>query len=133
MRRPAWGALLGGALALAGCTGAGRTPAAAPARLPIVILAGADVAVSARLVAARARDAEVIYLGELHDNPLHHAIQTRILEALLLDGRRPALAFEMDDVADRSEGTGFDRTLRNPDRVGGRRPGEQKCRRKEHR
>ncbi|HWC04401.1 MAG TPA: ChaN family lipoprotein [Methylomirabilota bacterium] len=95
MRRPAWGALLGGALALAGCTGAGRTPAAAPARLPIVILAGADVAVSARLVAARARDAEVIYLGELHDNPLHHAIQTRILEALLLDGRRPALAFEM--------------------------------------
>ena len=48
-----------------------------------------------RLVATRARGAEVVYLGEAHDNPLHHTIQTRIIEALLMDGGRPAIAFEM--------------------------------------
>jgi uncharacterized iron-regulated protein len=37
----------------------------------------------------------VVYLGELHDNPQHHAIQVRILEALLAAGGRPAIAFEM--------------------------------------
>jgi uncharacterized iron-regulated protein len=47
------------------------------------------------MVAARARGAEVVYLGELHDNPQHHAIQARVLEALLADGGRPAVAFEM--------------------------------------
>jgi uncharacterized iron-regulated protein len=36
-----------------------------------------------------------VYLGELHDNPQHHAIQARVLEALLAAGARPALAFEM--------------------------------------
>jgi uncharacterized iron-regulated protein len=55
----------------------------------------ADVEASARAVAARAREAEVIYLGELHDRPQHHVIQTRILQAMLGDGARPAVAFEM--------------------------------------
>ena len=82
------------ALALAGCAAAqpgaaDRTPA------PLIVPAGADLAASARLVAARARTAEVVYLGELHDNALHHAIQTRILEELVLGGARPAVAFEM--------------------------------------
>ena len=46
-------------------------------------------------IAARARTAEVVYLGELHDNPQHHAIQARVLEAIIATGSRPALAFEM--------------------------------------
>ena len=84
------------ALLLSGCAAAGGAPGAAdPARAPIVIPPEADVAASARLVATRARGAEVVYLGELHDNPLHHTIQTRIIEALLMDGGRPAIAFEM--------------------------------------
>jgi uncharacterized iron-regulated protein len=79
------------ALMLAGCAGGGP----APGRKPLVFDPETDVEASAEQVAARARGAEVIYLGELHDNPRHHAIQARILEALLAAGSRPALAFEM--------------------------------------
>jgi uncharacterized iron-regulated protein len=57
-------------------------------------LAG-DPAAEAREVAVRARDARVIYLGEVHDNAAHHAQQRRILEALLAEGVRPVVAFEM--------------------------------------
>jgi len=81
-------------LALAGCA-AGPSGSDAPPRAPIVIPASADLAASARLVAARARPAEVVYLGELHDNALHHAIQARILEEMLAGGAGPAVAFEM--------------------------------------
>jgi uncharacterized iron-regulated protein len=49
----------------------------------------------AREVAARARDAQVVYLGEVHDNPEHHAQQRRVLEALIAQGVRPGVAFEM--------------------------------------
>jgi uncharacterized iron-regulated protein len=55
----------------------------------------ADPAALARLVAARAVGAQVVYLGESHDNPRHHADQARVLEAMLAGGARPALAFEM--------------------------------------
>ena len=91
-------ALLAGALALCGCaaSGDGAAPeAAGPPRPPIVIRGGADITGSARVVADRARSAEVLYLGELHDNALHHAIQARVVETMLLGGARPALAFEM--------------------------------------
>jgi uncharacterized iron-regulated protein len=82
---------------MAGCAAStvsapGETAVAPP---PLVIRAGADITSSARVVAGRARAAEVVYLGELHDNPLHHAIQARVLEELLLAGARPAVAFEM--------------------------------------
>lgn len=72
----------GVALLLAGCA------ATAPA-------VGNDPAVVARIVAARARDAQVVYLGESHDNPHHHVDQARVLESMLASGARPALAFEM--------------------------------------
>jgi uncharacterized iron-regulated protein len=81
-------ALFAAALGLTGC-------AAASARAPVVIQPGTDLAAPARLVAERARTAEVVYLGELHDNALHHAIQARILEELIRAGGRPAIAFEM--------------------------------------
>jgi uncharacterized iron-regulated protein len=87
-------ALVGGVLLLAGCAGA-APGVGAPEQKPLVLGPGADLAASARLVATRARGTEVVYLGELHDNPDHHVIQARILEALLADGSRPALAFEM--------------------------------------
>jgi uncharacterized iron-regulated protein len=93
-RRGTGSALLCGALALTGCAGA-APGAGGSERTPLVIGLEADLDASARLVAARARKAEVVYLGELHDNPRHHAIQTRILEALLAAGGRPAIAFEM--------------------------------------
>lgn len=38
-----------------------------------------------------------VLLGEKHDNPDHHALQARLLAAMIEDGRRPAVAFEMLD------------------------------------
>ena len=70
------------ALAVAGCA------AAAPSL-------DDDPAAVARRIAARARDAQIVYLGESHDNPHHHVDQARVLEAMLAGGARPALAFEM--------------------------------------
>jgi len=44
----------------------------------------------ARLVASK-----FILLGERHDNPDHHALQAKLMRALVAAGRRPALGFEM--------------------------------------
>ena len=87
-------ALFCGVLALAGCAGS-TSGTDAPRSKPLVIAPDADLNASVRLVADRARTAEVVYLGELHDNAQHHAIQARIVETLIADGSRPALAFEM--------------------------------------
>ena len=38
--------------------------------------------------------AQVIYLGEKHDNPHHHLLQRAIVEKLIAQGKRPALGFE---------------------------------------
>lgn len=45
-------------------------------------------------------DHEVIYLSEKHDNPMHHAIQHRIIQHLLDTGLSPALGFEFFAVHD---------------------------------
>ena len=74
-------------LALSGCA------LASPGTLLLPL--GADPAAQASRVAEQARRAEVIYLGEVHDNPYQHARQRDALEAMLADGARPALAFEM--------------------------------------
>jgi len=44
--------------------------------------------------------ADLVLIGERHDHPDHHALQARILEALVARGRRPAVAFEMLDGDD---------------------------------
>jgi uncharacterized iron-regulated protein len=46
------------------------------------------------LVAAVAA-ADLLLLGEVHDNPDHHLLQARVVRAAIAAGRRPALAFEM--------------------------------------
>jgi uncharacterized iron-regulated protein len=95
-RRARASALLCGALWLAGCAGATPPVGGSPElRGPLVIGSEADLAASAAAVATRAREAEVVYLGELHDRPQHHVIQARIVEAVLAAGGRPAIAFEM--------------------------------------
>jgi uncharacterized iron-regulated protein len=38
---------------------------------------------------------ELIAIGEAHDNPVHHAIQARVLDRLVARGERPILALEM--------------------------------------
>ncbi|HEX5747808.1 MAG TPA: ChaN family lipoprotein [Archangium sp.] len=49
------------------------------------------------LLAELAR-ARFVLLGERHDNPDHHLLQARLVDALTASGRKPTLAFEMLDV-----------------------------------
>ena len=37
---------------------------------------------------------DIIYLSEKHDNPMHHAIQHQVIQALIDQGRAPTLGFE---------------------------------------
>jgi len=49
----------------------------------------------------RIADFDVIYLSEKHDNPMHHAIQHRIIQRLVKQEKSPILGFEffsMDDT-----------------------------------
>ncbi len=39
--------------------------------------------------------ADLVLLGEVHDNPDHHVLQARFVRAVVSGGRRPALALEM--------------------------------------
>ncbi len=44
---------------------------------------------------ATAATADHLLLGEVHDNPRHHELQTTVLAALVERGRRPSVVFEM--------------------------------------
>lgn len=57
-------------------------------------------AVDEAVLTARLAAAKYVLLGEKHDNPDHHRLQARVVKALLVAGRRPALAFEMLDAED---------------------------------
>jgi len=46
--------------------------------------------------------ADVVLLGETHDNADHHLLQAARVVSLVVRGRRPALAFEMLDAPDQS-------------------------------
>jgi uncharacterized iron-regulated protein len=48
----------------------------------------------------RATGVDLLLLGERHDNPDHHRLQSHVLERLHANGRKPALVFEMLDVSD---------------------------------
>jgi len=96
-RRPLRLSALASAFALAvlallgACAGAG---APAPA-LPVFDAAGRPAersAVLARLAAAR-----FVLLGEVHDNPAHHAARAELLRVLLADGRPTRVVFEQID------------------------------------
>jgi uncharacterized iron-regulated protein len=52
---------------------------------------------------ARIAAADVIYLGEQHGNPYHHAAQLRIVADLVAAGRRPAIGFEAVSLAQTSD------------------------------
>jgi uncharacterized iron-regulated protein len=58
----------------------------------------AQRAIGEALLVERLAAHELLLLGEKHDNPDHHRLQARILNALVERGRRPAVAFEMLSV-----------------------------------
>jgi len=68
---------------------------ACAAPMALVLPQSGDPVLHATTIALRARSAEVVYLGEVHDNAHHHAHQRRVLEAMLGAGARPVVAFEM--------------------------------------
>lgn len=117
-----WAISAAGAVFLGACAASlpPRAPVTPPPRL-VVPLEG-DPEVHARAVAERARGTEVVYLGEMHDNPGHHALQARILGAIVAGGARSAVAFEMvaegqqqaleDAVASRETAVSVERRLR---------------------
>lgn len=47
--------------------------------------------------------ADLVMLGEVHDNPDHHLLQARLVRALGERGRRPTLALEMLDEDDQPQ------------------------------
>jgi uncharacterized iron-regulated protein len=91
-------ALAGCSAAPAGRDGAGHgTPAPAdratvPAPDDVPALAAEPGAIADAM-----RGAPVVLLGELHDNPAHHALRAQALARLLAEGARPAIAFEQFD------------------------------------
>lgn len=50
---------------------------------------------------------DVVYLAEKHDNPMHHAIQQRIIKELVQSEAAPALGFEFFSIYDTSALMGF--------------------------
>ena len=52
---------------------------------------------------ARIAAAQVIYLGEQHGNPYHHAAQLKIVSDLVAYGRRPAIGFEVVSLTQTSD------------------------------
>lgn len=46
----------------------------------------------------QARAADIVLLGETHDNPAHHALQQRLLAALAAGASRPTLVMEQFDI-----------------------------------
>ncbi|MAS05207.1 MAG: hypothetical protein CL534_11040 [Ahrensia sp.] len=57
--------------------------------------AGTGEAVSEEIIRDALRAADFVAIGEIHDNPEHHAIQARLISAMAEAGRRPAVVFEM--------------------------------------
>jgi len=67
---------------------------------------------------AELSQARFVLLGERHDNPDHHRLQARLVEALTGSGRKPALAFEMLDVEQQSAvDAALARAPGNPDAI----------------
>ena len=92
------GAVVGYVALLVGCSASsGGVAESTTQRAALVVRRDDDPGRAARRVAEIARDVDVVYLGEHHDNPVHHAHQLEILEALVALGLRPTLAFEMLD------------------------------------
>jgi uncharacterized iron-regulated protein len=56
---------------------------------------GDQTFVSPEAVESAVRDARYVLLGEIHDNPDHHALQAYLLGQAASNGRRPAVVLEM--------------------------------------
>jgi uncharacterized iron-regulated protein len=51
--------------------------------------------IAAKALEEAVRNADLVLLGESHDNPEHHRLQARLVRVMVEAGRRPAVVFEM--------------------------------------
>lgn len=58
--------------------------------------------IAAEELVRRAEGADLLLLGETHDNPDHHALQAWLLGRYLAAGKHPLLAFEMMDTGQKA-------------------------------
>ncbi|WP_165840058.1 ChaN family lipoprotein [Motiliproteus coralliicola] len=87
---------------LSGCSLlGGGTATTEPRQDPLIgqiIDAGTQQPLGYPQLLARAAKADVVYLGERHDNAEHHRIQLQILQDLIGRGLQPVLGFEFFDI-----------------------------------
>lgn len=62
--------------------------------------------------------ADVVYLGEVHDNPWHHQIQLDVIRTLVASGRKPAVGMEMFSNSQTSHLMAFADGFVRPDNAG---------------
>lgn len=86
-----------GAAALVALAGCASTPAPLAASEQAARGAAASEGAAGELVLRVEGDRNLFLLGEVHDNPAHHAIRLRAFERLLASGVRPALLMEQLD------------------------------------
>jgi len=59
--------------------------------------------------------ADVVYLGEIHDNPWHHELQLEIVRRLVESGARPAIGFEFFDTGQTGDLISFTQPVAHED------------------
>lgn len=91
MRRMLAGAVM--LLVLAGCAVTGADDGGPRTGRIRDVAAGRFIDRAALMV--RLARADIVLLGEAHDNPHHHAHQAAVIDALAAKGRRPAVVLEM--------------------------------------
>lgn len=65
-------------------------------RVGQILLDGREIA-SESVLLDRAMAADIVYLGEKHDNADHHRLQAHVIDALVRRGARPSIVLEMVD------------------------------------
>ncbi|MCG8617926.1 MAG: ChaN family lipoprotein, partial [Desulfobacterales bacterium] len=65
-----------------------------------IIKADTGKAVSYGALVKDMENYDVIYLSEKHDNPMHHAVQRRVIQHFIDSGHTPVIGFEFFAMAD---------------------------------
>ncbi|WP_084681084.1 ChaN family lipoprotein [Desulfospira joergensenii] len=65
-----------------------------------IVEAGTQRFIDFNSLVDRLADQDVIYLSEKHDNPMHHAVQHRIIQELINRGKSPVIGFEFFSMED---------------------------------
>ncbi len=90
-------------LALVGCAHAGNMLLSDHPLAGKIWDADSRSYIDEEVLLARINTADMLLLGETHDNPLHHMNQLKLLQARIESGARPALMMEQLNAQDQQE------------------------------